>query len=84
MKGNIYLRIWYNFNDFLTLKPTSDLKKACCNGHSGAYIVVNLLKLNTGLLRMQDEQTLPLEKKNFKLCNILGSVKEKKYFKNCL
>lgn len=30
---------------------------------------------------MQDEQTLPLEKKNFKLCNILGFVKEKNILK---
>lgn len=52
----------------------------CLNGHSGVYVVVNLLKLNTGLLRMQAEQILPSEKKFVKLYNILGSTKEKKYF----
>lgn len=81
MKVNIYLRIRYHFHDFLTVKSTSDLKKAFCNGHSGAYIVLNLLKLNIGLLRMQAEQILPSGKKIFKLYNILGSVKEKKSLK---
>lgn len=71
-------------HDFLTVKSTNDLKKAFCNGHSGAYIVLNLLKLNIGLLRMQAEQTLPSGKKIFKLYNILGSVKEKKIFKKIL